>query len=161
MVWVLACFLLLALNPRLSPEVYLKRPAHSDDWRLDIMLKKKAVRVISGRKVWWVPECRLVRMQWGEYKDYETSGEEIMFISLSVWQTLHPPEPTPLFYELEPPSPHFSPTWQKLSSRAPGTLLCYLWIYISLINFMSSTTRENICHIWTHSYWWKGVKIHR
>ncbi|XP_003791251.2 phospholipase D2 [Otolemur garnettii] len=26
----------------LSPEVYLKRPAHSDDWRLDIMLKKKA-----------------------------------------------------------------------------------------------------------------------
>lgn len=33
-----------ALNPRLSPEIYLKRPAHSDDWRLDIMLKKKAVR---------------------------------------------------------------------------------------------------------------------
>uniref|UniRef100_A0A8C0DZN7 Phospholipase n=1 Tax=Balaenoptera musculus TaxID=9771 RepID=A0A8C0DZN7_BALMU len=26
----------------LSPEIYLKRPAHSDDWRLDIMLKKKA-----------------------------------------------------------------------------------------------------------------------
>ncbi|XP_012515393.1 PREDICTED: phospholipase D2 isoform X3 [Propithecus coquereli] len=26
----------------LSPEVYLKRPAHSDDWRLDIMLKRKA-----------------------------------------------------------------------------------------------------------------------
>uniref|UniRef100_A0A8C4MHD5 Phospholipase n=1 Tax=Equus asinus asinus TaxID=83772 RepID=A0A8C4MHD5_EQUAS len=26
----------------LSPEMYLKRPAHSDDWRLDIMLKKKA-----------------------------------------------------------------------------------------------------------------------
>ena len=37
-----------ALNPRLSPEIYLKRPAHSDDWRLDIMLKKKAVR----RVVW-------------------------------------------------------------------------------------------------------------
>ena len=33
-----------ALNPRLSPEIYLKRPAHSDDWRLDIMLKKKAAR---------------------------------------------------------------------------------------------------------------------
>lgn len=33
-----------ALNPRLSPEIYLKRPAHSDEWRLDIMLKKKAVR---------------------------------------------------------------------------------------------------------------------
>ena len=31
-------------NPRLSPEIYLKRPAYSDDWRLDIMLKKKAVR---------------------------------------------------------------------------------------------------------------------
>ncbi|KAF6096186.1 phospholipase D2 [Phyllostomus discolor] len=26
----------------LSPEIYLKRPAYSDDWRLDIMLKKKA-----------------------------------------------------------------------------------------------------------------------
>ncbi|XP_068833306.1 phospholipase D2 [Capricornis sumatraensis] len=26
----------------LSPEIYLKRPAHSDDWRLDVMLKKKA-----------------------------------------------------------------------------------------------------------------------
>ncbi|XP_024895916.1 phospholipase D2 isoform X2 [Pteropus alecto] len=26
----------------LSPEIYLKRPAHSNDWRLDIMLKKKA-----------------------------------------------------------------------------------------------------------------------
>ncbi|XP_031210508.1 phospholipase D2 isoform X1 [Mastomys coucha] len=26
----------------LSPEIYLKRPAHSDDWRLDIMLKRKA-----------------------------------------------------------------------------------------------------------------------
>ncbi|XP_020822230.1 phospholipase D2 isoform X1 [Phascolarctos cinereus] len=26
----------------LSPEIYLKRPAHSEDWRLDIMLKKKA-----------------------------------------------------------------------------------------------------------------------
>ncbi|XP_064127731.1 phospholipase D2 isoform X3 [Loxodonta africana] len=26
----------------LSPEVYLKRPAHSDDWRLDVMLKRKA-----------------------------------------------------------------------------------------------------------------------
>ncbi|XP_069857735.1 phospholipase D2 [Dipodomys merriami] len=26
----------------LSPEVYLKRPAHSNDWRLDIMLKRKA-----------------------------------------------------------------------------------------------------------------------
>ncbi|XP_036882838.1 phospholipase D2 isoform X1 [Manis javanica] len=26
----------------LSPEIYLKRPAHSDDWRLDLMLKKKA-----------------------------------------------------------------------------------------------------------------------
>ncbi|XP_074081518.1 phospholipase D2 isoform X2 [Macrotis lagotis] len=26
----------------LSPEIYLKRPAQSDDWRLDIMLKKKA-----------------------------------------------------------------------------------------------------------------------
>ncbi|XP_004716185.1 phospholipase D2 isoform X1 [Echinops telfairi] len=26
----------------LSPEVYLKRPAHSDDWRLDIMLKRRA-----------------------------------------------------------------------------------------------------------------------
>ncbi|KAM9597175.1 phospholipase D2 isoform 1-T2 [Trichechus inunguis] len=26
----------------LSPEVYLKRPAHSDDWRLDSMLKRKA-----------------------------------------------------------------------------------------------------------------------
>ena len=38
-----------ALNPRLSPEIYLKRPAHSDDWRLDIMLKKKAVR----RMVCW------------------------------------------------------------------------------------------------------------
>ena len=37
-----------ALNPRLSPEIYLKRPAHSDDWRLDVMLKKKAVR----RMVW-------------------------------------------------------------------------------------------------------------
>lgn len=33
-----------SLNPRLSPEIYLKRPAHSDDWRLDVMLKKKAVR---------------------------------------------------------------------------------------------------------------------
>ncbi|XP_063097830.1 phospholipase D2 isoform X2 [Cavia porcellus] len=31
-----------ALTPRLSPEVYLKRPAHSDDWRLDFMLKKAA-----------------------------------------------------------------------------------------------------------------------
>ncbi|KAG8517119.1 Phospholipase D2 [Galemys pyrenaicus] len=30
----------------LSPEVYLKRPAHSDDWRLDMMLKKKAVRKV-------------------------------------------------------------------------------------------------------------------
>lgn len=37
-----------ALNPRLSPEIYLKRPAHSDDWRLDIMLKKKAVRRVVG-----------------------------------------------------------------------------------------------------------------
>uniref|UniRef100_A0A4X2JZ57 Phospholipase n=1 Tax=Vombatus ursinus TaxID=29139 RepID=A0A4X2JZ57_VOMUR len=27
---------------RLSPEIYLKRPAHSEDWRLDVMLKKKA-----------------------------------------------------------------------------------------------------------------------
>lgn len=35
-----------SLNPRLSPEIYLKRPAHSDDWRLDVMLKKKAVRKV-------------------------------------------------------------------------------------------------------------------
>lgn len=40
----LACSLPTALTCRLSPEVYLKRPAHSDDWRLDIMLKRKAVR---------------------------------------------------------------------------------------------------------------------
>lgn len=37
-----------ALTPRLSPEVYLKRPAHSDDWRLDFMLKKAAVRSRAG-----------------------------------------------------------------------------------------------------------------
>lgn len=42
--WSLACLLPAALNSRLSPEIYLKRPAHSDDWRLDIMLKRKAVR---------------------------------------------------------------------------------------------------------------------
>lgn len=33
----------------LSPEIYLKRPAHSDDWRLDIMLKRKAVGEHPGR----------------------------------------------------------------------------------------------------------------
>lgn len=39
-----ACSLPTTLTSRLSPEVYLKRPAHSEDWRLDIMLKRKAVR---------------------------------------------------------------------------------------------------------------------
>lgn len=46
--------LTLALNSRLSPEIYLKRPAHSDDWRLDLMLKKKAVRrVVRLEARWW------------------------------------------------------------------------------------------------------------
>lgn len=40
-------FLPSAVNSRLSPEIYLKRPAHSNDWRLDIMLKKKAVRSVA------------------------------------------------------------------------------------------------------------------
>lgn len=43
-VFGIACSLPIALACRLSPEIYLKRPAHSDDWRLDIMLKRKAVR---------------------------------------------------------------------------------------------------------------------
>lgn len=43
-VFSIACSLPIALVSRLSPEIYLKRPAHSDDWRLDIMLKRKAVR---------------------------------------------------------------------------------------------------------------------
>lgn len=43
-VFSLACSLPPALTSRLSPEIYLKRPAHSEDWRLDIMLKRKAVR---------------------------------------------------------------------------------------------------------------------
>lgn len=43
-VFTLACSLPTALTSRLSPEIYLKRPAHSEDWRLDVMLKRKAVR---------------------------------------------------------------------------------------------------------------------
>lgn len=70
-----------ALNPRLSPEIYLKRPAHSDEWRLDIMLKKKAVRrVVSleGRCGGVVCGRRLVRRDYrmGYRKESEASGEE-------------------------------------------------------------------------------------
>lgn len=37
---------------RLSPEIYLKRPAQTDDWRLDLLLMRKAV---SGM----TPSCRV------------------------------------------------------------------------------------------------------
>jgi hypothetical protein len=67
-VFSIACSLPIALASRLSPEIYLKRPAHSDDWRLDIMLKRKAVR--SG---WlWregcvcVGVCVCVCVLWGD-----------------------------------------------------------------------------------------------
>lgn len=36
------------LPPRLSPEVYLKRPAQTDEWRLDLILKHKAVGAARG-----------------------------------------------------------------------------------------------------------------
>lgn len=36
------CASVVALS-RLSPEIYMKRPAQTDAWRLDLILKRKAV----------------------------------------------------------------------------------------------------------------------
>eukprot|EP00069_Balaena_mysticetus_P014241 bmy_08648T0 len=44
----------------LSPEIYLKRPAHSDDWRLDIMLKKKAVMRHPDQVTLWAHHEKLL-----------------------------------------------------------------------------------------------------
>ncbi|XP_078230168.1 phospholipase D2 isoform X7 [Callithrix jacchus] len=44
----------------LSPEVYLKRPAHSDDWRLDIMLKRKAVMRHPDQVTLWAHHEKLL-----------------------------------------------------------------------------------------------------
>ncbi|XP_032473610.1 phospholipase D2 isoform X2 [Phocoena sinus] len=44
----------------LSPEIYLKRPAHSDDWRLDIMLKKKAVMRHPNQVTLWAHHEKLL-----------------------------------------------------------------------------------------------------
>ncbi|XP_032124689.1 phospholipase D2 isoform X4 [Cebus imitator] len=44
----------------LSPEVYLKRPAHSDDWRLDIMLKRKAVMRHPNQVTLWAHHEKLL-----------------------------------------------------------------------------------------------------
>lgn len=72
-----------ALNPRLSPEIYLKRPAHSNDWRLDIMLKKKAVRSVARL------EGRLVGGGWLE-GNLRFQGRERCPSWLNVWQTSPP-----------------------------------------------------------------------
>lgn len=74
----LSCLSPPARNPRLSPEIYLKRPAHSDDWRLDITLKKKAVRRavrLEGRCVGVACGGRLVRRDCsvGEGRESEAS----------------------------------------------------------------------------------------
>lgn len=79
-----------ALNPRLSPEIYLKRPAHSNDWRLDIMLKKKAVRSVArldGRLV----GVGLIRRDYsiGEGNLRDWWGETCPSW-LNVWQTSPP-----------------------------------------------------------------------
>lgn len=45
----------------LSPEIYMKRPNGGDEWRLDLMLKRKAVSFIIidlAKRVVWV-------MRWG------------------------------------------------------------------------------------------------
>lgn len=42
------------LLPRLSPEIYMKRPAQSDEWRLDLILKHKAVGACAG----WQEGCQ-------------------------------------------------------------------------------------------------------
>ncbi|XP_022451787.1 phospholipase D2 isoform X3 [Delphinapterus leucas] len=44
----------------LSPEIYLKRPARSDDWRLDIMLKKKAVMRHPNQVTLWAHHEKLL-----------------------------------------------------------------------------------------------------
>ena len=96
--WGLACPLPSALDPRLSPEIYLKRPAHSDDWRLDIMLKKKAVRRgvrLERRRAGGALGWRWVRRDCsvGEGRESEALREETCLSWLGVWHIspLFPP----------------------------------------------------------------------
>lgn len=44
--YILMCLLNADIFLRLSPEVFLKRPATDNYWRLDEILKRKAVRIL-------------------------------------------------------------------------------------------------------------------
>lgn len=107
----------------MSPEIYLKRPAHSDDWRLDIMLKKKAVRRVAGGRggAWrWVrrEKERKLKLQ-GRKHVYRglLSGKHhlLFFLKRNLHLPLHAP---PL------PGADFSPSTHYALWR-------YLGVYVS------------------------------
>lgn len=102
-----------ACHPRLSPEIYLKRPAHSDDWRLDIMLKRKAVRPVASQQAGHDGVCPV----WAEVGNGRLQGREtcpsghLLPLHLPVVAPSHTHTPV---RDLSPPAPlHF-----------PGSLGC-------------------------------------